>query len=1167
MSLPRIFLLLSLLCLISSAWGQEKSHVLLLSSYHNGLTWADDETAGIRDVLEKSGLPVELHVEYMDAKRLIDDTQLVNLRKLLEYKYRNTRFSSILVEDNDAFDFIIKNRKNKIFDGIPVVFAGVNFFHKEMLAGLSGVTGVAETFEAGQTIGLMQKLHPGVRRIVVIIDSTITGLAIRRDLEPMLAPHAVQIDFEFWDKLPLPEIQRRLPALSKDTLVLLLPFARDSAGTFISFAEMAEMVSRLSAVPIYGVYDFYIGYGIVGGRLTSGSAQGRAAANILLRVLKGENPDNIPVVTVAPSEFQFDSRQLHRYQIHASSLPEGSRILFQSWYELYRVWVWLGAVLLAVVLLLGAGWGRAYRFKRHSEMALRELDAQLRTVLDCSSNAIFLVAADGHFTFGNRQAERMLGYSADELLCMGITDTLAPEELTRVMSIFERNLLGEQEALEAALLRKDGARIIVEINGVLLPGGEVLGELRDITQRKLTEEAVRRSRDQLKAILNSTTESIFHIDGDGIILAINDIAAHRLKSQPQDMIGSNVFDFFPPAVAASRRENIAEVIRTGREKYTEDIRNNRFYSLNYYPVVDSDGHVGSVVVYAADISERKKAETELGIAATAFEVQEGIMVTDADRVIIRVNWAFTMITGYSSEDVIGKRPQLLSSGRHDAGFYAAMWKSVNESGTWEGEVWNRRKSGDIYPEHLTITAVRDQQGRVSNYVAAFADITDIKSAEEKIKNLAFYDSLTGLPNRRLLQDRLQQALSSRARTGREGALLFIDLDNFKTLNDTLGHGIGDLLLQQVAQRLAFAVREGDTVARLGGDEFVVMLENLGAHSIEAAEQTEAIGTKILSVLNQSFQLAEHEFHSTSSIGATLFGEHQNIENILQQADIAMYEAKKAGRNALRFFDPKMQDVINERAVMESELRVALENHQFELYYQVQVDSAHRPIGAEALIRWNHPERGMISPALFIPLAEDTGAILPIGHWVLEAACAQLERWQEDVLMCDLVLAVNVSAKQFRQPDFVAQVQEVVTRYGIRPMQLKIELTESVVLKDVGDTIAKMKILKRFGVNFSMDDFGTGYSSLQYLKLLPLDQLKIDQSFVRDIATDSNDKSIVTTIIAMAQSMNLDVIAEGVETEEQRQFLEITGCRHFQGYLFSRPVPIAQFETLLRQVQC
>ncbi|MEI7457669.1 MAG: EAL domain-containing protein, partial [Nitrosomonadales bacterium] len=388
------------------------------------------------------------------------------------------------------------------------------------------------------------------------------------------------------------------------------------------------------------------------------------------------------------------------------------------------------------------------------------------------------------------------------------------------------------------------------------------------------------------------------------------------------------------------------------------------------------------------------------------------------------------------------------------------------------------------------------------------------------------------------------------------------LDNFKILNDTLGHGIGDLLLQQVAQRLISCVRDGDTVARLGGDEFVVILEDMNPQAMEAAEQTEVIGSKILAVLGRTYQLNQHEFRSTSSIGATLFIGHQSIESLLQQADIAMYEAKKAGRNTMRFFDPAMQALISERAALESELRIALEKLQFQLYYQIQVNSHNQTIGAEVLLRWNHPERGLISPALFIPLAEDSGAILPIGLWVLDTACAQLKVWQQNPLACDFVLAVNVSAKQLRQPDFVAQVQAIVNQHGIRASKLKIELTESVVLTNVDDTIAKMMELKAFGVNFSMDDFGTGYSSLQYLKRLPLDQLKIDQSFVRDIATDSNDKSIVTTIIAMAQGLNLDVIAEGVETAEQLEFLEKSGCKHFQGYLFSKPVPLEIFEALL-----
>jgi diguanylate cyclase (GGDEF)-like protein/PAS domain S-box-containing protein len=561
---------------------------------------------------------------------------------------------------------------------------------------------------------------------------------------------------------------------------------------------------------------------------------------------------------------------------------------------------------------------------------------------------------------------------------------------------------------------------------------------------------------------------------------------------------------------------------------------------------------------------RKQARADLRIAATVFESQEGMFVTDANSVILRVNRAFTNITGYPAEEVIGKNPHTLNSGRQDANFYAAMWESINKTGVWEGEIPNRRKNGEIYPEYLNITAVKDQNGTVTNYVATLSDITMSNEAADKIKNLAFYDPLTGLPNRRLLLDRLHQAFASSARSGREGALLFIDLDNFKDINDTLGHDIGDLLLQQTAQRLESCLREVDTVARLGGDEFVVMLEDLSEQPIEAATQTETVGDKILVTLNQPYQLATHTYHSTPSIGATLFNDHhQSEEELLKQADIAMYQAKKAGRNTLRFFNPKMQDIINVRIALESELRNALENQQFHLYYQIQVDSSHRPLGAEALIRWLHPERGLVSPAQFIPLAEETGLILPIGQWVLETACTQLKAWQQDALTRDLILAVNVSAKQFRQADFVAQVQAAMQRHAINPIRLKLELTESMLLENIEDTITTMDALKEIGVQFSLDDFGTGYSSLQYLKRLPLNQIKIDQSFVRNLATDSGDKAVVRAIIAMAQSLNLDVIAEGVETEEQRQLLLVKGCTHYQGYLISKPVPIEQFEALLK----
>ena len=444
------------------------------------------------------------------------------------------------------------------------------------------------------------------------------------------------------------------------------------------------------------------------------------------------------------------------------------------------------------------------------------------------------------------------------------------------------------------------------------------------------------------------------------------------------------------------------------------------------------------------------------------------------------------------------------------------------------------------------------------------DVTESKLVEAEMRKLAFYDSLTHLPNRLLLMDRLQHSLAYSARTGKQGALLFLDLDNFKTLNDTLGHEVGDLLLQQVAQRLVSSVRDGDTVARLGGDEFVVVLENLSEHALAAAEQAESIGEKILSTLSMPYRLAVHDYQNSASIGATLFnGQQTRMEELMKQADIAMYQAKKTGRNALRFFDPQMQASVNQHAALESELRKAIDLRQFELYYQIQVDNALKPLGAEALIRWKHPEQGLVPPLQFTKLAEETGLILPMGTWVLETACAQLKAWQQDALTRELVLSVNVSAKQFRQADFISQVKAQVHNHGINPMQLKLELTEGMLLEDIEDTIKTMNILSEIGIQFSLDDFGTGYSSLQYLKRLPLDQLKIDQSFVRDIVTDSSDKAIVKTIIAMAHSLNLDVIAEGVETEAQLRFLFKEGCRHFQGYWFGKPLPIAQFEEMLK----
>jgi diguanylate cyclase (GGDEF)-like protein/PAS domain S-box-containing protein len=542
-----------------------------------------------------------------------------------------------------------------------------------------------------------------------------------------------------------------------------------------------------------------------------------------------------------------------------------------------------------------------------------------------------------------------------------------------------------------------------------------------------------------------------------------------------------------------------------------------------------------------------------------------MMVTDLNDVIVRVNRAFTELTGYTEAEALGQKPSMLTSPQQDRSVFAAMRKDLAQKGRWKGEITNRRKSGEDFPQWMTISSVHDAAGKISHRVSTFTDISLLKEAQAKVHNLAFFDPLTQLPNRRLLLDRLHRAVASSARRKTCGAVLQIDLDHFKLLNETEGHEVGDQLLLDVARRLMGCVRDQDSLAHQGGDDFIVILEDLGHELHEAATRAEMVAEKILQSLREPYQLGSIGYNSQASVGIAIFhAQEDSAEEVLKRADTAMYRAKADGRNTVRFFDPAMQAALEHRIKLELELRQALPGNELQLYYQAQVDSVGRVVSAEALIRWVHPVRGLVSPVQFIPLAEESGLILPIGTWVLETACAQIKEWEKKESTRELQLAVNVSARQFRQTDFVAMTRGIIEQSGIDPRYLKLEMTESMVIDNVADTIEKMHKLKTLGLTFSMDDFGTGYSSLAYLKRLPLDQLKIDQSFVRDISNDPNDAAIVQTIITMGNTLGMNVIAEGVETQEQLNFLRLHGCATYQGYLFSRPVPLADFEQLLER---
>ena len=690
-----------------------------------------------------------------------------------------------------------------------------------------------------------------------------------------------------------------------------------------------------------------------------------------------------------------------------------------------------------------------------------------------------------------------------------------------------------------------------------------------VTERSLQVENLLR---QQQIIFDNAHVGILLLQKRRILRCNQRVASMFGYPHPDEIIGKTTEIFY------GTPENFENAGRTGYRQLSEHgfaTFETLMYKRDGTPImvmqsgrpVDPEQVLEGVSIWVyTDISDIKRAEDEQRIAAVAFESQEGMLVTDAQGVILRVNKTFTDITGYTADEVVGKTPNILKSARHNDAFYAEMWRSLLQTGLWSGEVWNRRKSGEEFPEWLTISAVKSNSGEVTHYVGTHIDITDRKRSEERIQHLAFYDQLTGLPNRTLLNDRLRHAINVSARSGQYGAVLFLDLDHFKSLNDTAGHDQGDQLLRDVAQRLSSVIRQSDTVARLGGDEFVIVLVELAPARDAAGAIVEGICRKLRETLRHNYLLNGHEFRCSASIGATLFqGSNTNIDELLKQADLAMYKSKESGRNNFSFFDESMEASVLAHLRLEADLRHALEREQFTLCFQAQVDGRSEAIvGAEILIRWQHPERGLLSPDSFIPQAEANGQIIPIGDWVLTQACRQLARWRSQDAFRQLSLAVNVSAHQFLQPEFIDKLKETLLHTGAPADRLKLELTESVFVSRLEEIIVKMEALKTIGIGFSLDDFGTGYSSLSSMSRLPLEQIKIDRSFVMGLEDNEREAAICAATVSLAHNLQIDVVAEGVETEAQRYFLTtVHGCDLLQGYLYSRPIPLPEFEALCR----
>lgn len=794
----------------------------------------------------------------------------------------------------------------------------------------------------------------------------------------------------------------------------------------------------------------------------------------------------------------------------------------------------------------------------------KESEKKYQLLFELAQDFNLILSMNGKILEVNETCYKALGYTKEELIGKQISEIVSSDYKSEVPARIALVKRRGSAVFESGYVRKDGSVIPVEVSVRMVNiDGETCqyGIARDITERLEMEKTLRKNEEKYRAVIETLGDGFWITDLKGNFIEVNDVYLKQSGYSREELLSMRIPDVEAKEKPEETKEHIEKLIKDGHDRF-ETLHRKKNGEIWPVEIVTNFWKIGEgmLFVFVIDITSRKKAEEEIRLMASVFQnSREAMLISDNQNRIQKVNLAFCELTGYSTEEVIGKDPKIVSAGKQTPEFYRDMWKNVVNEGKWQGEIWDRRKDGTEYPKWLSISTIKNEQGDIINYIGNFSDITERKRAEAEILELAYHDTLTGLHNRHSLISHLDQEIVRAKRTGKKIAVMFIDLDRFKAINDTLGHHVGDSLLIEVASRMRKSIRESDIVSRFGGDEFMILIPD-----VSDIEGVKIIAREIIKNISLPFDFNETRVYTSPSIGICLFPEDgKSAAEIMQKADMAMYFAKSEGGSGYRFFTSEMSKITTERMIIENSIRNALDEDQFRLYFQPLIDIHGRIRGAEALIRWEHPELGVLSPDKFIPIAEESSLILKIGKWVISEACIVLNDWNNQGFL-DIVMSVNVSASEFLQDNFISDIIKLIDAAGLHPQMIELEITESTAMKSPEKILKIMKEIKSHGIRLSIDDFGTGYSSLAYLSRFPIDQLKIDHSFVRDIENDSSILAITLATISLAKQLGKQVVVEGVENQRQADILFQNNCDLQQGYFYSRPVPEKEFLKILHQ---